>query len=207
MKTGRIPNIKTHVTGMKKVLYAYILGVVLSWVDIPILVVIWNRPSIALPQACYTVFTTLIFTFVLYLLLHEYGENDRKPYRWARYPGKGFVCGALGFLVVILLETILIALANRYLIVSHPHLQISSINAYVTLILYMPFYWFYRLIGSPAALVPSVTYGTSLFPLFYVSLVSGVAYWMGYRGKRILKNSDHIVWLNKLLYRKKGRLS
>lgn len=200
-----IPHLRTHASGMMKVLYAYLLGIALSWVDIPILVVIWNRPSILLPQACYSIFTTLILTCVLYIFLHDFGEKDRKPFRWARYPAKGFVCGALGFLVVILAELILITVANEYLVVTHPHFEIDSINAYVTLILYMPFYWFYYLIAPATVLVPSVGYLSCLAPLAYVTLVSGFGYWMGYRGKRIFKNADHITWMNKLMYRKKGK--
>ncbi len=214
-------NLKTHLKGMKKVWYCYFLGVALSWAAYPIIaIVLIQFASFYVLQGIFTVFTTLILSCLLYISMHEFGENDRKPYKWARYKGKGFVCGFAAFAVVVLAEMIMIAVANRYIVVSHPYFLISSLRAYATYIFYMPFFWFYILVGHydpvyfapgsehapvlgmEATPLPAVEYATCIYPIILITLVAGIGYLAGYSGKRIIKKAPKNKFLQKLLYRR-----
>lgn len=203
-------NVKTHWMGIRKVLLCYILAVLLSWAAFPIIMIAFS--GIATPDLCfsiYTLFSTLIFCIITYLTMHGFGSQDRKPYRWVRYPTKGLVCAVIAYVGIVLLEYILIAVANEYVIVSHPKIVIEVLNAYVRLFLYMPFYWLFRLIQGPAnefCPVPSVTYLNCLIPAVPVLCVSALGYWMGFTGRRIIKRDIQNTFLRSILYPKPKRV-
>lgn len=49
----------------------------------------------------YTFVVTLVFICILYMMMHGFGELDRKPYQWARYNMKGFACAAQRLLLIV----------------------------------------------------------------------------------------------------------
>lgn len=202
-------NLKTHVVGARKVLFCYMLTVALSWAAFPIIVILTSdlvfggRVTADFCLSIYSLFTTLILCIITYLTLHGFGEKDRKPYRWARYPLKGLVCAAAAYAVVVLLEWLMIQIANRYIIVTHPKFVIETLNAYARMVFGMPFYWLFRLLEGPAGVlcpVPSVTYTNILLPGVLVLAVSAFGYWMGYSGRRIIKVQIENKFLRRILY-------
>lgn len=204
-------NIKKHIQMIGKILYAYFLAVALAWAAFPIIIMIFNHFQLYRVLSIYTFGVTLVLISIMYVLLHGCGETDRKPYVWARYSAKGFVCGAMAFAAVFIAELIIIYLADKYIIVKHPYFTIASFNHYAKLMLYMPFFWFYRII-APApveTIVPEVTALTGLAPSVIVILSSGIGYAMGFHGIRIIKNPPKNEFLRKLIYggpRKKKKL-
>lgn len=205
-------NFKTHIQGMGKVLYAYFLAVALSWAAFPVIVITLSQfAQIYTILSVYTFIVTLIFISILYMTMHGFGETDRKPYLWVRYNLKGFVCGLAAFVLIILVEFAVIYLADRYIIVNHPFFTIMSLNHYAKLVLYMPFFWLYRII-SPAteeSIIPEVTNLTSILPVIVVTAAAGIGYIMGYHGIRIFKNPPKNEFLRKFIYggpRKKKKM-
>ena len=181
-------DLKTHLLGMKSVLHYYFMGVAVSWAGFPIVCMVsvrlgWTVDRI---QTFYSIFAVLAYTILTYLGMHDFGEYDRRPYKWARYRAKGLVCGAMGFAVVYIAEIIFIFAANRFIQVQHPIINIEGLHGYVTQIIYMPFFWVYKLI-DPNIIIPSPGYLTALLPGIYVIAVNGFAYWMGYTEKVIIK--------------------
>ena len=198
-----MPNLKTHFQGIRKVFYAYFLAVALSWAAFPIIVVALSQyAQIYVVLSVYTFIVTIVFICILYLMMHGFGETDRKPYVWARYNMKGFVCGFAAFIGIILLEQIIILLADKYIIVRHPYFTIASLNHYAKLILYMPFFWLYRMISPPTqeSIIPQVTPLTSILPIVVVTGVAGIGYIMGFHGIRIVKNPPKNEFIRKFLY-------
>lgn len=124
--------------------------------------------------------------------MHTFGNQDRKPYKWARYKAKGLVCGAIAFLVIYGLECLSIVIAQEFFIVQHPVYVIESVNAYVRLFLYMPFYWLYVIInGFPEEnIVPVVQYLTAIIPAVVSALIAGFGYLMGYKDIKIIKRKE-----------------
>lgn len=107
-------NIKTHVQGMGKVLYAYFLAVALGWAAFPIIVIALSQyAQLYVVLSVYTFVVTLVFICILYMMMHGFGELDRKPYQWARYNMKGFACAAAAFALIVLAEIIMILLADQ----------------------------------------------------------------------------------------------
>ncbi len=203
-------NIKTHCKGIGKLLLCYVLTVLLSWAAFPLIMIVLS--GVATPDFCqsiYTVFATVVFCIITYLMMHGFGEEDRKPYKWARYPLKGLVCGAITYGVLVLLEYVMIAIANEYVIVSHPQFVIETINAYVRMAVMMPFYWFFRLWEGPVGEicpVPSVTYWNCLIPLLLLVGVATLGYWMGYTNRRIIKVDIQNRFLRSIFYPKPKRV-
>lgn len=198
------PNVKTHLKGIRRVLFYYLISVFLGWAGFIIIAVLGlNMAGVDVVILVYTVLTTLFHSSITYVYMHEFGEEDRKPYKWSRYKAKGFICGFLGFLVIILFECIMIVLADRFFAVSHPYFKIDTVNAYVTELLYIPFYWFYKII-QPGVLVPKITVLNMWYPLIYVTFISGFGYIMGYSGLNIIKKSPKNPLVRRLLFGKKA---
>lgn len=203
-------NVKTHWKGIGKILLCYILTVLLSWAAFPIIVLVLS--GYATPDFClsiYTIFSTVIFCVITYLTMHGFGQEDRKPYKWVRYPAKGLVCAAITYVLIVLLEYILIWIANEYVIVSHPQFVIETLNAYVRIALFMPFYWLFRLLEGPAGElcpVPSVSYLNCLLPALLVLSIAAFGYWMGFTGRRIIKWDIQNRFLRRILYPKPKRV-
>lgn len=196
-------NIRTHMQGIGKVLYAYFLAVALSWAAFPIIVIALQQyGQIYVVLSVYTFIVTLVFICILYMMMHGYGEMDRKPYKWVRYNMKGFICALAAFTVIVVAEIIMIFLADRYIVVKHPYFTIASFNHYAKLVLYMPFFWFYRMISPPTeeSLIPEVTELTCTFPAGIVVISAGIGYLMGYHGIRIIKNPPKNQFIRKLVY-------
>ena len=181
-------DIKTHLLGMRLVLHYYFMGVAVSWAGFPIVCLVsmrlgWTVDRI---QAFYSMFATLAYGVLTYLGMYDFGEHDRRPYKWSRYKAKGLVCGAMGFAVICMAELLFIFFADRFIRVQHPVINISGLHGYVTQLIYMPFFWLYKLL-DPKTLIPSADYLTALLPGLYVIAVNGFAYWMGYTEKVLLK--------------------
>lgn len=196
-------NIKTHLKGMGKLVYVYFLAVAISWAAFPVIVITLQQyAQVYVVLSIYTFISTLVLIAMLYITMHGFGEADRKPYSWMRYNLKGFVCGLLTFIAVLLAEEIVIMLANEYIVVKHPFLTIESLNHYAKLVLYMPFLWFYRIISPPTevSVVPDITNFTALFPGLIFVIVSGIGYLMGYHGTRIVKNPPKGEILRRFIY-------
>lgn len=186
-----MPNIKTHLKGMGKLLYIYCLAVAISWAAFPVIVTFLQQyVQLYVMLSIYTFVSSLVLVAMLYITMHGFGEADRKPYSWVKYNMKGFVCGLMTFVVILLIEMFIIFLADKYVIVKHPFLTIESLNHYAKLIIYMPFFWLYRMISPPTeiTIVPDVTYITALLPGILFVVASGIGYIMGYHGVRIIKN-------------------
>lgn len=204
-------NIKTHMHMIGKMLYAYFLAVALAWAAFPVIIIFLSKFQFYVVLSIYTLFVTLVLVSIMYITMHGCGETDRKPYKWVRYNAKGFVCGAIAFAAIVIAEFIVIYLADRYLIVRHPYFTIASFNHYAKLILYMPFFWFYRMIASAPVetIVPEVTVLTCLAPSAAVILSGGIGYMMGFHGIRIIKNPPKSDFIRKFIYggpRKKKKM-
>ena len=92
---------------MGKVLYAYFLAVALGWAAFPIIVIALSQyAQLYVVLSVYTFVVTLVFICILYMMMHGFGELDRKPYQWARYNMKGFACAAAAFALIVLAEII-----------------------------------------------------------------------------------------------------
>lgn len=196
-------NIKTHLQAMGKVLYSYFSVVVLSWVALPVIIILSQQfGQIYVIQSVYSFVITLIMIIMMYITMHGLGEKERKPYEWARYNLKGFVCGTLAYVLVILLEILIIFLADENIDVHHPYFSIETLNRYAKLIIYMPFFWLYRIISpsTSVSVVPEVTYLTSVLPIIVVTISSGVGYIMGFNGIRIIKKGPKNAILRKFFY-------
>lgn len=203
-------NFKTHLKGIRKVLLCYVLTVVLAWAAFPLIVIVlsgYMSPDFWF--SIYTLFSTIICCIITYLTMHGFGSDDRKPYKWVRYPWKGLVCGAITYVIIVLLEYLMIWVANEHVVVSHPQFVIETLNAYVRMALYMPFYWFFRLIQGPAGAVcpiPSVSYLNCLLPGILIIGIAAFGYWMGYTGRRIIKWEIKNRFLRSVLYPKPKRV-
>ena len=196
-------NLKTHLKGMGKVLYIYFLAVAISWAAFPIIVVgLQQFGQLYVILSVYSFIVTLILIAMIYITMHGFGEEERRPFEWARYNLKGFVCGLLAFAVVLIAEIVVILLSNEYIDVKHPFLAIESLNHYAKLVLYMPFLWIYRIISPPTQLtvVPDITWLTAFLPGIIVIVAAGVGYVMGYHGIRIIKNPPKGEKLRKFFY-------
>ncbi|MBE7064368.1 MAG: hypothetical protein E7384_00915 [Ruminococcaceae bacterium] len=194
-------NLKNHAKCSFKVIYCYVLGIILSWAAYPVLLLLLAVCPINKSLAVYSVFATLIFSIVLYISMHEIGEQDRKPYRWAVYKGKGFVCGAIASVVITLVGFGLILAADSIFYVQHPYLDIANINSYMKLIIYMPFFWFFEIIENSERLIPNISYLTALIVIPFSVIVSGIGYWTGISGINIIKKKDGTDIISKILYK------
>lgn len=203
-------NIKTHLKGIRNVLLCYGLTVVLAWAAFPLIVIVlsgYMTPDFWF--SVYTLFSTLVFCIITYCIMHGFGNDDRKPYKWVRYPWKGLVCGAITFVLIVLLEYLLIWVANEHVIVSHPKFVIEVLNAYVRMALYMPFYWLFRLLEGPAGEIcpiPSVSYLNCLLPGILIIGIAGFGYYMGYTGRKIIKWDIKNQFLRSIIYPKPKRV-
>lgn len=176
-------SIKNHLIGAGKMFYCHVLAVCLGWAAFPILLMVFARyVTVDTPLSIYSVFTTLIYILLLLTSANVIGLNDRKPYKWARYKMKGFVLGAAAGVAVVLVEGIFILIANRFFIVQHPQFLISGVNAYVRMIPCVPFFWFFSLIDTSGAIVPTVHLLSSLIAIPFLSVFAGLGYWLGING-------------------------
>lgn len=194
--------IKNHAKCSFKVIYCYILGIILGWVGYPVMLLLIAFCPINKSLAVYSVFATLIFATVLYISMHEIGEADRKPYRWAVYKGKGFVCGIVASVVISVIGFGILLAADNVLYVQHPQLNIANLNSYMKLIVYMPFFWFFELTENSARLIPEVNYISALIIIPFNVIISGIGYWTGLSGINIIKRDDGKDIISKILYKK-----
>lgn len=174
---------------MKSVLHYYFMGVAVSWAGFPIVCMVsvrlgWTVDRI---QTFYSVFAVIVYTILTYLGMHDFGEHDRRPYKWARYKAKGLVCGAMGFAAIYVAEILFVLAADKFIRVQHPIINIEGLHGYVTQLIYMPFFWVFKLI-DPDSIIPSVGYLAALLPGIHVIAVNGFSYWMGYTEKVIIKH-------------------
>ncbi len=199
-------NIKTHLLGMRSVIYYYILGVAVSWGGFPIIAMIGMRFNLTVDklQIFYSIFATVCYAILTYLGVYDIGVRDRRPYKWARYKAKGAVMGFMAFVVIYIVEAVLIFVADKNAVVQHPILDISNVHGYITQILYMPFFWFYKII-DPTHIMPSVNYITALAPAIFIVAVNAFAYWMGYSEKVIIKNKPKGKVAQFLFYGRRNR--
>ncbi len=174
--------IKNHGKSIARIFLIHMLGVALGWAAYPLFLLLLARHvTIDVPMAVFSVFASIVYAAMLVSQGNEFGLTDRKPYNWARYKAKGFVVGAAAGLIVFILELVFIAVANRHFVVSHPNFDIPNINSYIRMILYVPFFWFYKLIQIDA-IVPRVTVLSSLFAIPFCSLFTGAGYLFGSAG-------------------------
>lgn len=199
-------NIKTHLQGMRTVIHYYLLGVAASWGGFPIIAMISNANNMTVDriQTFYSVFALVIYIIMAYLAMHDIGTMDRAPYKWARYNAKGLVMGAMGFAVIYIVEALFILIADRFAVIQHPIINMEGLHGYITMILYMPFFWFYKLL-SPELIIPSVNYFTGLAPAVVIIAVNGFAYWMGFNEKVLLKKKPKGKVADVLFYGRGGR--
>ena len=175
--------LKNHGKGIGRILLIHMLAVALGWAAYPLLLILLARyTTIDLPIAIFSVIASLIYAAMLVSQGNEYGIQDVKPYNWARYKAKGFVLGAVAGLAVFLAELIIIAIADKNFYVSHPQFDIANINSYLRMALYMPFFWFYKLIHTGEAIIPRVNVLSSLFVIPFCSLFTGLGYLFGSAG-------------------------
>lgn len=183
MKEFTKESLKDHAKGILKMFYCHILAVCLGWAAYPLLLLIVARyVTIDVPMSIYSVFATIIYILLLLAQSNDLGSKDRKPYKWAKYRGKGFVFGGVAGAVVVLLQYIIIALADGAFIIQHPQFDINSINSYVRMILYVPLFWFYSLINGTEAMIPQVTHLSALVIIPFTALFAGLGYWLGFSG-------------------------
>ncbi len=193
---------KSHLTGIKSILYCYVLAICLGWASLPVLIFLTFIIPLDISQSIYTIFTTIIMCALLYITMHENGTRDIRPIKGSRYALKGFVCGAVAFLIIYLLEVLIILLVDRYILVQHPYLDIKNVNAYFRLLLYIPFYWLYKLINPASGVVPIVNSITGIIPILFVSGASGFGYYMGFKGKKLI-NREFNFSFKRILYKEK----
>ena len=197
-------NVKTHIYTVGRCLLAYFMTAVLAWAAVPLIIIL---PSgYVEPDTCmvvYSAIVTVIMLIITYILLHSVGEKDRKPYSWARYPAKGLIGAAIAFVLITALGWLVIWLANKYVVVHHPKFVIETLNGYLRLAVYMPFYWLLRLIEGPAGEicpVPSVTYLRAALCGLLIIPPAAFGYWMGFGGRRIFKGEISNKTLRRILY-------
>ncbi|MBE7067420.1 MAG: hypothetical protein E7385_07715 [Ruminococcaceae bacterium] len=186
-------NIISHIKGISRCWFTYFLAVLFSWLSYPIIVIALQQfANIHVLLGIYTLIVTIVFFILLYCNMHKFGNMDRKPYKWARYKAKGLLCGAIAFMVIFGFECLAIVIAEEFFIVHHPYYVIESVNSYVRLILYMPFYWLYTLLnGIPEEnVVPVVKYLTALIPMVAGIGIAGLGYLMGFKNIRIIKKKE-----------------
>lgn len=186
-------NIISHLKGISRCWFAFILAVLFSWLSYPIIVIALQQfGNMHVLLGVYTFIVSIVYSMVLYSNMHTFGCHDRKPYQWARYKAKGLVCGAIAFAVIYGLECLSIVIAEEFFIVQHPVYVIESVNSYVRLFLYMPFYWLYVILNNfpEENVVPVVRYLTALIPAFISALVAGFGYLMGYKNIKIIKRKE-----------------
>lgn len=207
-----------------KTLYCYFLGFLMAIAGFPILSILSMRDAddtkyLFLFEAVddvrvfrfeniYSIFTgiaTLVMFVILFISLSDIGRDDLKPYKWKRYKMKGFVTGLIASAILIAVEVFVIWLADRYVIVAHPELDIRNLHNYVTLIPYAPFYWFYRLTDWTANGTPRVVYLTALYPAIPLTLISGFGYLMGYSDKHIIKKAPKSKFLRRIIFGKQSK--
>lgn len=172
-----------HAKGTGRILLLHMLAVALGWAAYPLFIALFVRTStIDIPMSVFSVIASIVYAAMLVSQGNEYGLTDAKPYNWARYRAKGFVLGAAAGVVVYLFVLLFIAIANRHFYVAHPTFDITNVNHYVKMILCVPFFWFYKLIGSKAEIIPDINALTALFPVAFCSLFTGVGYLFGRSG-------------------------
>ena len=178
-----VNSIKNHMKGFGRLIMVHFLGVALGWAAFPLILILLARyTTVDVPMAVFSVFATIIMGLMLLAQGNEYGITDRKPYKWARYKAKGFVLGASVGLVVFILELIIIAVADSNFVVSHPQFNISNVNSYIRMILYVPFFWFFKLTGEAGAIMPRVTMLSALIVIPIESIFTGIGYILGSKG-------------------------
>ncbi len=204
-------NVKTHIKGAGKCLLSYFMAAVLAWAAYPLIMIVligYIKPDLCL--SIYTLVTFLIYLVIGYQLMHGFGEKDMKPYGWARYPLKGLVCAAICYVIVSAVGCVIVFVADKYVVVHHPKFVIETLNGYLKLAVYMPFYWILRLVeGAPREIcpVPDVTYLRALAAGLLTLPAPAFGYWMGFRGKRIFRGEVKNPLLRRLFYsspKKKG---
>lgn len=197
-------NILTHVKGTGTCLLSYFMAVVLSWAAYPLIMIVligYIDPDICL--SVWSLIVTLVYFVIAYQLMHGFGEKDNKPYRFARYSLKGLVCAALCYAVVTALGFLVIFLANKYVVVHHPKFVIETLNGYLRMGVYMPFYWLMRLMEGPKGEIcpiPSVTYLRATLAGLLLLPSGAFGYWMGFTGRRIFKGNVKSPFLRRLFY-------
>lgn len=197
-------NILTHAKGMKTCLLSYLMALVISWAAYPLIIIVligYIDPDISL--AIWSLIVTIVYLIVGYQLMHSFGEKDRQPYDHARYALKGLVCCALAYVIVTALGLLVIYLANEFVIVHHPKFVIETLNGYLRLAVYMPFYWLMRLMEGPKGEicpVPSVTWLRAMLGGLVMLPAGAFGYWMGFTGRRIYKGELKNPLLRRIFY-------
>ena len=225
-KQDKYISVKNHFKVAGKVVYCYFLSLLFSWAGFPIISIFTLRnnydgvsKNVFLPDALaeskffyfeninaiFTGIATVVLTVILYLSMHEIGENDRKPYKWSKYRMKGFTTALIAAAMIIIVEIFVIWIADRYIVVEHPQWNIHSLHNYVTMILYAPFYWFYHFTETQNIVMPAVTYLTSLYVAVPLVLTSGFGYFMGYTGRKIIKNAPKSKLIRRIIYGKNSK--
>ena len=146
---------------------------------------------------------TIVYVIVGYQLMYSFGEKDRQPYDHARYGLKGLVCAALAYVIVTALGFFVIFIANKYVIVHHPKFVIETLNGYLRLAVYMPFYWLMRIMEGPKGEicpVPSVTWLRAALGGLVMLPAAAFGYWMGFTGRRIYKGELKNPLLRRIFY-------
>lgn len=197
-------NILTHVKGIGTCLLSYFMAVVLSWAAYPLIMIVligYIDPDISL--SIWSLIVNIIYFVIAYQLMHGFGEKDSKPYRYARYELKGLVCSGAAYVLLTGVGFLIIFLANKFVIVHHPKFVIETLNGYLRMGVYMPFYWLMRLIEGPKGEIcpiPSVTYLRAMLAGLLVLPAGAFGYWMGFTGRRIFKGNVKSPLLRRLVY-------
>ncbi len=175
--------LKNHAKALGRTAQVYFLGVALGWAAYPLFLSLLARyMMLNVPMAVYSFIVTIIFAIMLMTSANEWGLTDRKPYKWARYKAKGFVIGGIAGVLVVLLELVIILIADSVFKVSHPQFDIEGVNNYLRMAIYSPFFWFFELVNKGATVIPRVTALGSLIVIPFLSVFSGVGYLMGQNG-------------------------
>lgn len=177
---------KNHALWTGRVLLCHLLAVALGWAPYALFLLLVARyTTIDVPMSIFSVAATLVYGFMLLVTGNEFGAVDRKPYRWARYRAKGFVLGAVAGVIVFLAGLLMILIANRNFEVTHPQFSIVNINHYVRMILYSPFFWFYKITDAGGTIIPAVTPLGALFVVPFCAIFTGAGYLLGVSGVNI----------------------
>lgn len=175
--------IKNHALWTGRVLLCHLLAVALGWAPYPLFLLLVARyTTIDVPMTVFSAVATLVYALMLLVSGNEFGAVDRKPYRWARYRAKGFVIGAAAGVVVFLAGLLTILIADRNFEVTHPQFSIVNINHYVRMILYSPFFWFYKITDTGGTIIPAVTPLGALFVIPFCVIFTGTGYLLGSAG-------------------------
>lgn len=178
--------LSNHFKFFKKVTLIYFLCVALGWAAYPLFFMLLARSmTLNTPMAIYSAVVTIVSAMLIIAEANDFGLMDRKPYTWAKYKAKGYVCGALVGVLVFLVELVIILIANNVFKVSHPQFNIYNINSYLRMLLYSPLFWLYELIKTDAHIIPRVEIWSALFVIPFVSLFSGIGYTLGTKGIEI----------------------